>query len=94
MRPKGFTGVAVRASMPLVLLGDDRQAMAEYVISGCKLLGYAWALSYMKSLLSENEPLDRKNNTVLLVNDCSWRQMSSKSLEWRGVCNECNSVQT
>ena len=27
-------------------------------------LGYAWALSYMKSLLSENEPLDRRNNTV------------------------------
>ena len=75
---------------PLVLLGDDRQAMAEYVISGCKLLGYAWALSYMKSLLSENETLDRKNNTVLVVNDCSWRQMSQKA--WNGGVSVMNVI--
>ena len=76
--------------MPFGTLGDDRQAMAEYVISGCKLLGYAWALSYMKSLLSENEPLDRKNNTVLLVNDCSWRQMSQKA--WNGGVSVMNVI--
>ena len=89
MRSKSFTGVAVERLCPLVVLGEDRQAMAEYVTSGCKLLGYVWTSVYMKSL-SESEILGRKTNTVLVVNDCSWRQMSQKA--WNGGVSILNVI--
>ena len=44
----------------------------------------------MKSLLSESEILGRKTNTVLVVNDCSWRQMSQKA--WNGGVSILNVI--